>query len=236
MLRPDLVTGPLLKRAIQDAVEGQADATIAVPLRNRWIAFRGKLASLTEDWLYLRFPAQRAENPNELMLNRTLQIIIKYRDFRYVGSVSLLRNGAKGPLADCFCAALPKSMKRFERRLLRRVDVPSKFNVRVQICLGDECAPVWAGRAVNLSTGGVQARVSSTLLEFFEPGDIAFVTITFGTEGESFTVYAHFRSGARDGDMALAGFEFGETGSQEDCYKTLEMIGRHLRAFEEVGG
>lgn len=102
--------------------------------------------------------------------------------------------------------------------------------------IGDDQSPAWAGRAVNLSVGGVQVRTSSSLLAFFEPGDVALVTVSFGVSGETFAAYAHFRGGARDGDMALAGFEFAETGTQQDYIKMLDTIGRHLDEMEKAGG
>ncbi len=235
MLRPEIISGPALKEVLQSAADAQAPATVAVPLQNQWIAFRGRLAPMERGLLPVRFPGQQPAHPREAMAGKTLQIIIKHRDYRYLGNVALGPGPATGPLSDCLIASPPAQMTRFERRLHRRVDVPSKFDVRVQIRIGDESSPAWTGRAVNLSIGGVQARVSGSLLTFFEPGDIAFVTVTFGADNESFIVYAHFRGGTRDGDMALAGFEFGETGGLEDHHRTVEIITRHLRAFEEAG-
>lgn len=114
MFLPETVSADSLKSSLQLAADAHADATVAISLQNRWVAFRGKLAALADGQLYLRFPPPQPEGPKETLTGKTTQIIIKYRDYRFVGSVSLSASTAEGPLADCLCTALPREMKRFE--------------------------------------------------------------------------------------------------------------------------
>ena len=69
-------------------------------------------------------------------------------------------------------------------------------------------APVWSGRLIDLSTGGLLVRVSIEAARHIEPGDIVGICLAFGADGRSVYLDAQLRHNAPDGEMALMGFQF----------------------------
>jgi hypothetical protein len=114
---------------------------------------------------------------------------------------------------------MPKVVHKVERRLHDRLDLSCEEVIRASFWLGgwearpEEAtveSPVWSGRILNVSSGGLLVRASYEAAKYVEVGDILGVHITFGESGQSVFVDAQLRHCARDGEMALVGLQFVE--------------------------
>jgi len=124
--------------------------------------------------------------------------------------------------------ALPVLMERVERRAYERVDIPTEKRIRATIWAGKVQKPIWSGSVVNMSSGGLQMRTVKTALNFFEPGDVVNVAISFKPELEPVTVEGHFRHGTLDGNMCLAGLELASHNLSPQGQEALEVISQQL--------
>ena len=84
-------------------------------------------------------------------------------------------------------------------------------------------APIWSGRILNLSTGGLLVRTSYEAAKYVEVGDIVGVQVIFG-KGDPVMVDAQLRHVARDGEMALIGLQFVEDRAAPDRNAGVRVI------------
>jgi c-di-GMP-binding flagellar brake protein YcgR len=113
-----------------------------------------------------------------------------------------------GKKIEALRVPLPGEMERVERRAFDRVEIPSARMVRATMWSGWRQKPVWSGSVTNISSGGMQIRTARTAMNFFEPGDMVNIAISFGSDSAPVAVEAYFRHGTLDGTMCLAGIEF----------------------------
>ena len=108
-------------------------------------------------------------------------------------------------------------MRRAERRLRDRVDLPARAVARASFWLGGRQAepagtsperPVWPGRVANLYAGGFQLVTRSDVTEALEIGETVGVRLVFGAGCDTVYSDAQIRHMRHVDDQALLGFQF----------------------------
>lgn len=227
-------TGQELNAILEDAARNKVRVSIGVQYQNRWLPIRACLLASRQDGLVLKLAGQAP--PKDALDGQTCTLTFKLRSYRYVAESAL-----RGPVdvrledgkpAEGFLAKTPQQLARFDRRAHQRLDVPGGAMVRAEFSPGQLTEPRWSGQVLNLSPGGLQLRTSEEALEYFEPGDLLSLSVSFATDAQPLRVSAHFRGGMRDGHMALLGLEFAPTGTPEEFALFLRQVGEQLRKLQ----
>lgn len=133
------------------------------------------------------------------------------------------------------------NMHKVERRLHSRLDPMTHEIARASLWLGGQearprhesvTAPVWAGRILNISKGGLMVRTSYEAAKYVDVGDILGLQVTFDGEEASALVDAQVRHSAPDGEMALIGIQFVETEQASQDTAGIEAIRRRVAELE----
>lgn len=94
-------------------------------------------------------------------------------------------------------------------------------------------APIWSGRVINMSAGGVYVRADLEAARYIEVGDLIGIRVSFGGEmSESIVMDATFRHAERDGDMVLLGFQFVEGDFSPETVHAIAEIRKTLAPFQ----
>jgi len=135
----------------------------------------------------------------------------------------------------------PTRMQRMQRRAFNRTDVPANRIVRAAFWLGgleSEPAgttpdhPVWSGRVVNISAGGLQLTSEQRLGDAVSPGDIVGVRISFGVGEQNVYADAQFRHTLEEDGKVHMGFQFIGLGMTHQSREALQTIGSKANQFQ----
>lgn len=214
--------------------------TMTVQHQNRWISFRSRTVAARDGLVVVEVPPpSESIRPEQVLPEQECGINFRLNSYRYFCS-AVVSGPADWPCDDgrqirVMAFQIPAQVEKVERRAFERLDVPSGQIVRACVWVGSSRKPFWYGSVLNVSMGGFQMRATLAALNFFEPGDVASASLSFGAEGEPVLVQAHFRHGDRDATMSLLGFEFASLNMTPQGQEAMRIILAKLDEFRQAG-
>ena len=208
--------------ALAQAAERTLQLRVTVRRQNRWLSFRSHFIVMHEGHFWIEFPtADTGEAAFDYADDEELGLMFHLGPARCLFSgIAIAQESYTGESGQDKRALRMKPagvMQRSQRRLHQREDAHADWQARVSFWLGgrevepDQAhvdAPVWSGRLIDLSTGGLLVRVSIGAARYIEPGDIVGICLAFGADGRNVYLDAQLRHSDPDGEMALMGFQF----------------------------
>jgi len=240
------LTNQQIDEVLHEAAGRQVPATITIHDEDGWASFRTRFLALRQRHILLEMPApQSGGQPREFHPADKVGVNFKLKHHKHIftgivagaGSLRLDDGSVRTVLHVCS----PTRMQRMQRRAFNRTDVPPNRIVRAAFWLGgleNEPAgttpdqPVWSGRVVNISAGGLQLISEQRLGEAVSPGDVVGVRISFGIGEQTVYADAQFRHTlAKNGKIHL-GFQFVGLGLTPEGRDALRMIGTKANQFQ----
>ncbi len=207
------ITGSQVLASLETAAQRSAAVSSTIQYKNTWLSFRSQMLSTKDGLLWMAVPGPtEGIKAEDLIVGQEVGLHFRLNAFRYyfqgVLSAPTIWELGDGKKIQALTTPLPTQLHQLERRAYERFDVPSSMSVRACAWVGNTPRPVWPGKVQNVSLGGLQMRTARTCLNFFDPGDVVTMAITFNPNDRPVIADAHFRHGTVDGDMALLGLEF----------------------------
>jgi c-di-GMP-binding flagellar brake protein YcgR len=124
-----------------------------------------------------------------------------------------------------------------------RVDVPANWIVRASFWQGacdsepsggSPLHPVWFGRVVNISAGGMLLAAEEAVSRALEPGDTVGMRLSFVSSGESLYTDAQFRHLEADKGRVLLGFQFLGLTETPEGRVVLQMISAKVSEYQRI--
>lgn len=232
-----LIQGDEVQPVFEAACQRRTKITMTVRYQNRWLSYNSRMLGVSGGKLTMDTPVSLEEVPyDQVLLAADVGLNFRLNSHRYFFSGKIARQDSSGTdSAAVLLVDVPDKLDRQDRRVLERVDVPAGVTARAAIWVSAERNPVWVGSVLNISVGGFQMKTSGSALNFFEPGDRVAVEMNFGPD-ESVTTEAHFRYGAKDGNMSLLGMEFTSLNldTTPDAQANYQRIMRKLEEYRRA--
>ncbi len=209
-------------RILASAVAESLPLTVTLQRQNRWVTFRSRFIVLHRNVIWIELPPDGMGGAAfQFVPNEEMGLMFQIGSTRHLfGGAALGQENYcddAGQEKQAIRVEISSTMRRSQRRLHEREDVPSDWQTRAKIWLGgreaepDEArvdSPIWSGRVEDLSLGGLLVRVSGEAARYIGLGDIVGICLTFGAEDRSVYLDAQLRHYNPDGEMALIGFQF----------------------------
>lgn len=232
----ELLHGQAAKSLIEAAADRHVQILAMAKDQNRWVTLQSRMVMVADGRVWIEASCANQGGPLASFAEQACCLSFRDRAFRYffTGSVHGPESIPGDDGAQGLWITQPQELERIERRAFQRVDVPSGCNVRARLWIGQAQQPAWLGKVVNLSLGGLQVRTAVTARDYFEPGDVVNLAITFDQDDDPITLAAYFRSGANDGDMALMGFEFIALDALPERTAAFDLIRKKVSEFKSL--
>jgi hypothetical protein len=232
----------LASAEIREVIDLMAEQNLVVALtvryQGRWVTFRTRVIAQCRGVVWVEKPkTDHLPTPYEFDAGGQVGVSFSMAHRKYVFSARTLGHEVyrldEQNESTALTLGVPKAMHKVERRLHDRLDLSIDQVTRASFWLGgwearpeqaSVAAPVWSGRILNVSTGGLLVRTGYEAAKYVEVGDILGVHITFGGSGQSVFVDAQLRHCARDGEMALVGLQFVEDPVRPESNVGVETI------------
>ena len=227
-----------IRQAIETMADNGSVLALTVRSKGRWVTFRTHALASHELIIWVELPSASTQAPaygfkagEQIGMTFTLAHRKYVFAAKVVGQEAYRLEGeTEGKALKLAC---PERMHRVERRLHRRIDVSGDEVSRATFWLGgwevqpaenDPEAPVWSGRILNISGGGLLVRTSYEAAKYVEVGDVVGVQVSLGGTEQPALVDAQVRHCERDGEMALIGMQFVETVGGPEANAGIEAI------------
>ncbi len=229
------------------AAEKQVPAAIIVRDEGEWASFRTRFVGMSRGHILLEMPApQPGEEPGEFSPADKVGVSFKLRHHKHLFNGTVAETGTvrldDGSVQTVLHVCSPTRMQRMQRRAFNRTDVPPNRVVRAAFWVGgleSEPAgttpdqPVWSGRVVNISAGGLQLVCGQHLGEAVSAGDIVGVRVSFGVGEQNAYADAQLRHAQTDDDgRTHLGFQFIGLGLSPQSCEALQIIGTKANQFQ----
>jgi c-di-GMP-binding flagellar brake protein YcgR len=231
--------------ALQAAADREVPATITIRRSAGWLNFRTRMLRCNGGHLWLELPSLDEEGQprkHEFQPADKIGVSFKLKHHKHifmatVAGVEAAGNGLPQPALKVCC---PVKVHRMQRRIFERVDVPPRHVVRASFWLGGVEAepagvtpehPVWSGRVINLSAGGLQLSMADEAFCELEIGETVGVRVIFGAGDETVYADAQFRHLHREAGEVKLGFQFVGLGQTAEGKQALELIGTRVADF-----
>ncbi len=237
MMKYDTIFGPEVAKILEMACHKQVNIAVSIRHQNRWVSFLSRMVGWDGGHLKIHEPPPtEGLDYQELLLGPDCNLNFRHNNHRYFFIARLELEQTNG--VKTLTMSPPTSLERQERRVLERVDVPSKSPVRATIWASASMRPIWMGSVLNINVSGFQMRTPASALNFFELGDRVAVELSFGPEMSKLQLEAHFRYGQRDGNMAMLGMEFIPLGpdATPEIRETFLAIAKKVEEFRQAAG
>jgi len=242
-----------IDQTIAAAIEKQVPVVLTAHGKNAWVNVHSRLLAARNGRLLLELPPGEAGlGSPEFHPADKIGMAFKLKHYKHVATVVIAGDEClvlpDGTSTQALSVCAPSKMQRIQRRVFHRADVPPNRIVRATFWLGDcnaeptggqDDRPVWFGRVVNLSAGGLQLRADCTVTRALEAGDSVGVRLSFGA-GADEAVYAdaQFRHVEDGAGSVLLGFQFVglEQSSQgQDALRVISTkVGEYQRLAERT--
>ena len=241
VLSPDQARG-----AIDLCARRAIGLTVTVRRKNRWTTYRSRIVAQFGEFLWIAYPTLDDGASNEdFAVREQLGLTFRAGHQRHVFSVTVVGQEPytldDGVEQIALKVTFPEVMHRAERRIMDRVEIPASAAARARFWLGGRVgepaeatvsAPVWFGRVMDMSTGGVCIRADVEAARYIDVGDLIGVRVTFGGDlSDGILMDATLRHAEKDGQMVLMGFQFVEGDFSPEIVKAFEAVGRKLDSF-----
>lgn len=216
------LSGDGIREAIELLGENNLVVALTVRYQAQWVSFRSRALAQHNGVVWVQMP-ETDHLPTPYTFKPGEQVgaafSMAHRKFVFASQVVCVETYTLDGTTPYTALRLgvPERMHKIERRRHERLDMSGDELTEVAFWLGgrtgkpDEAsvdAPVWPGRVLDISKGGMLVRTSYGAAKYVEVGDIVGVQITFGGNEMPIVVDAQVRHCARDGEMALIGLEF----------------------------
>jgi c-di-GMP-binding flagellar brake protein YcgR len=242
-----------IDQTIAAAIEKQVPVVLTAHGTNAWVNVHSRLLAAHNGRLLLEVPPGEAGlGSPEFRPADKIGMAFKLKHYKHVCTVVIAGNESMalpdGTMAPVVSVCAPSRMQRIQRRVFQRADVPPNRIVRATFWLGDRNAeptggqgdrPVWFGRVVNLSAGGLQLRSDCTVTRALEAGDSVGIRLSFGVGAdEAVFVDAQFRHVEDGAGSVLLGFQFvglEQTQQGQDALRVISAkVGEYQRLEERA--
>jgi hypothetical protein len=240
------VSSEEISEAIELLTADNALLSVTVRHQGRWVTFRTRAIASRQATFWVDMPrTDHLSTPYEFRQGEHVGVAFSAAHRKYVFQARVVGSEAYQLDENVSATALKLqcsgSMHKVERRLHSRLDPMTDEIARASLWLGGQearplhesvTAPVWAGRILNISNGGLMVRTSCEAAKYVEVGDIVGLQVTFDGEEASALVDAQVRHSAPDSDMALIGIQFVETEQASQDTAGIEAIRRRVTELE----
>lgn len=210
MGRSQPITGSDVASVVSQACQMRASVSVCVHYQNRCLTYASRLLSAGAGKFTIETPGPvDGQGLDQVAQGDDCFVSFRHREFRYFLTSHVMgkalhvdKEGREIPAIDM---QVPEKIDRQDRRAFERVDVPSSAMMRASVWSAPDRFPIWSGRVLNLSAGGLQIRTSDSAMGYFEPGDRISMSLLLSASGEPLDAEAYISYCAPDGDMAILG-------------------------------
>jgi len=241
------VSSEEMNEAIGLLAEDNALLSVTVRYQGRWITFRTRAIASHGEAFWVDMPrTDHLPTPYEFAKGENVGVAFSAAHRKYVFQAKVIGSEAYRLEEDVSATALKLQccghMHKVERRLHVRLDPATDEIARATLWLGGQearpeeesvTAPVWAGRILNISNGGLMIRTSYEAAKYVEVGDIVGLHVMFDGEEQPASVDAQVRHSAPDGEMALIGLQFVETEETPENTAGIDRIRQRVAGLDQ---
>jgi hypothetical protein len=238
-----------MNEAIALLAEDGAMLSLTVRYQGRWITFRTRAIASKGATFWVDMPrTDHLPTPYEFRRGEPVGVAFSAAHRKYVFQAKVIGSEAYRLEENVSAIALKLrcfgNMHKVERRLHVRLDPAMDEGARATIWLGGQearpeketvVAPVWAGRILNISDGGLMIRTSYEAAKYVEVGDIVGLHVMFDAQRDPASVDAQVRHSAPDGEMALIGLQFVESEETPENTVGIERIRQRISQLRVRG-
>lgn len=237
-----------IDQVLQSALERQIPVTVTLLENGHWVNQYTRLVEIGPQRVLIEMPvAAAAGQQHEFSPADKIGLSFKLKHHKYIVSGTVAGRqrhcGLDGVERGVLSVCKPSRMHRLQRRLYIRAVVPDGIIARASLWLGGREAepagvtpqtPVWSGRIMNLSLGGIQVTVSDSGVRLLETGDLLGVRMAFGAGQETVFGDLQLRHIAADGDNTILGLQLLGLEQTSDGRKAIAVLGRRITEFQRL--
>ncbi len=237
-----------IDEAIAGAAERRLPITLTIPSGESWQILHSRFLGVREGHLLIEVPVADDGQPHEFKAADCIGVSFKFKHHKHVfsgtvaGSEKLRLDDGTETQVLSLCS--PTRMKRVQRRAFMRAAVPAGRIVRASFWTGGLQAephrssiqtPVWSGRVVNISAGGMLVSCDPAVAQVLDPGETVGMHISFGVGEEAVSCDAQFRHLEATEDETLVGFRFVGLDQTPQGEKAMQQISSWTARFKRHG-
>ncbi len=235
---------------IVESLEAAAEAAIPVVVSvqdnnsGHWVPCSSRLLGLGDDALLLELPRPYgSDTPREFVPGEELCVTFRLNSDKLICRSIVIRCGtetlADGIEAPAIRASRPEAAHLIQRRAFSRVSVPEGEMLRVGFAVGSSdvaaapATPVWTGRVMDISAGGLRAAVNPGAAADLDEGTPVYACLAFGRAGRTIytdAVVRHVESRRR---TTIIGLEFQSLTDSPEGRKTLRFICEKTQSYQQ---
>jgi hypothetical protein len=236
------LTDERMREILADAAGKELPLIVTVRRRNRWVTFRSNFLATHESILWIAPPVTtEGDAPLKHEQAEKAGLTFEYSHQKHIVGAVIEgpeeytdEEGNSGKALRLQCSS---PMRRVQRRLHIRFDPPAEWQLRARFWLGGRNAqpgeanvesPVWSGKVIDMSRGGIMVRADRQAGLFIDGGDIVGIELDFTADGKIVYLDAQRRNCQEDGEMVLLGFQFVDVDRTEYARRAVELIGQKL--------
>jgi len=231
-----------INEVVAAAVARQVPMTVTVQKGRSWQAIPAKAIALRDVHLLVALTAGQETAKVEFTPAEKVGVSFKLKHHKHIFTATLAaveQSQADRVLVLC----RPSRMQRLQRRAYTRAEVPPNRIVRASFWLGGQSAepsvaspttPVWSGRVVNISAGGLQVHVDAAAASEVEPGDTVGVRVSFGMGEHAVYADAEVRHAEPLGAKAMVGFRFLGLDQTPEGRAAMQLIAAKVAEYQRI--
>jgi hypothetical protein len=188
MNQPETIKNEQVVEAMEAAVREQATAIMTHLSRGKWHMTKVAIKHVAGDKLYIEIAPREKPHPINIQLDQPVGMSLKLGYNKYIFDAVVLgfEPAIKEASGGTVVLTMPERAEKLQRRSFFRVPVPKCFNVKVLFWHrgykdGANDVPFenyWQAKLLDISAGGMQIAVESSLAENFKPGQLVGLQFT----------------------------------------------------------
>jgi hypothetical protein len=188
MNQPETIKNEQVIEAMEAAVREQATAIMTHLSRGKWHMTKVAIKGVMGGKLHIEIAPREKPHPINIQLDQPVGMSLKLGYNKYIFDAIVLgfEPAIKVASGGTVVLTMPERAEKLQRRSFFRVPVPKCFNVKVLFWHrgykdGANDVPFenyWQARLLDISAGGMQIAVESSLAENFKPGQLVGLQFT----------------------------------------------------------
>jgi hypothetical protein len=188
MNQPETIRNEQVVEAMEAAVREQASAIMTHLSRGKWHMTKVAIKIAAGDKLYVEIAPREKPHPINIQIDQPVGMSLKLGYNKYIFDTIVLgfEPSIKSASGGTLILTMPERAEKLQRRSFFRVSVPKCFAVKVLFWHrgykdGANEVPFenyWQARLLDVSAGGMQIAVESSLSENFKPGQLVGLQFT----------------------------------------------------------
>jgi hypothetical protein len=236
---------------INDAIRGAVELRVPIVITYRndelWMTFYSRFVATDGSHFTIEMPHNEKGGQQTWSPADRIGVSFKYRHYKYVCSATLAGpttiQDENGDVREVLSVVSPTQMHRLQRRVYKRVSIPSEESVRATVWLGgsdtrpDSNAPEsqsWDGFVDNLSAGGFHMFCQYDVDRLPRIGDEVGLRMSFGSNEEPCLADAMIRHVQRLDDGVSLGLQFLGLSQTRHGRATLSRISSKVAYYLKV--